>query len=373
VNLAVAANPGSATLSCTGGLSKASVNGVATFSGCRLDKVGVGYTLTAAATGLTSATSAPFDVADRLVFVTQPSGASAGFAFGTQPQVAVRAGPTNTATHDQATQVTLAIQPGTGAAGATLSCTGGNTKTVVNGAASFAGCKIDKASPANSPYQLVATATNLTSATSNSFTVAAGTEITLTPSAGVITWGGTVTLNVQFGLNGANRAFQLQGARDGVSWATITSSTTTASGFASYAYRPATNLYYRVVFAGAPDLGAANSNTARVVVRQIAIFRPTNSGTVKPIARGTSITFVTTVRPARAELPPARVSFVFYRKLSGVWVLVAKRDVIANAVGQAVTTWTFSPAGEWYVRSIANPTPYNANSVWSAVERYNVR
>ena len=148
----------SGTLACS---SSTSSNGVATFAGCRIDKVGVGDTLIATATGLTSATSALFDVADRLVFTTQPAGAGGGIAFTTQPVVAVRAGATATATHDTKTPVTISIRPGTGATGAILTCTGGLSRTVVAGVASFAGCAIDKASPTSpaNPYVLVASAT----------------------------------------------------------------------------------------------------------------------------------------------------------------------------------------------------------------------
>ena len=124
VTLALAANPGGAVLTCTGGLGKSTNNGIAAFSGCRLDKVGVGDTLVATATSLTSATSALFDVADRLAFTTQPAGAAGGVAFTTQPVVAVRAGASATATHDSVTVVALSIKAGTGAAGAILTCTG---------------------------------------------------------------------------------------------------------------------------------------------------------------------------------------------------------------------------------------------------------
>ncbi len=78
----------------------------------------------------------------------------------------------------------------------------------------------------------------------------------------------------------------------------------------------------RARFAWTPDLSAANSNTTRTVVRQIAFRRPTYFRAVKTISRDTSV--------------------------------------------------KFTSAGSWYVRSIANPTPYNANSVWSPHERYNV-
>jgi len=451
------------------------VGGVATFSGCRVDAVGVGYTLTASAPSYTSVPSNAFDVADRLVMTTPPAGAVGGVAFTTQPVVAVRAGATNTAVNDQATQVTLSISGGT--VGATLTCTA-NPVTVVNGVATFAGCKIDKAGTytvtatasgltsasatltvvagpaakvafvaqpgtsivsqafaiqpvvaiqdlggntvttgaaatavvtlslganpgggtltctgglskaavlgvalftgcsidrAGNGYTLVATASGLTSATSSPFNVTQPpAQITLTTSASVITWGSGIVLSVQFGANGANKTFQLQGTRDGVNWSTIATLATDASGRASLAYRPATNLYYRAVFTGTPDLLPGTSATVRTVVRQIALLRPTNGGAVKFIARNSSITFTTTVRPARPELTPAKVTFYFYRRVSGAWTLAAKRDVYIDAAGLARTTFKFSATGQWYVRSWANPTPYNANSVMSPLERYSV-
>jgi hypothetical protein len=368
VTLALGVNPGAAVLTCTGGLTKTSVIGVASFSGCQLDKVGVGYTLIATATGLTSASTALFDVADRLGFTTQPGGAAVGFAFTTQPVVAVRAGASATAIHDNATTVTLAL--GVNPGGAVLTCTGGLSKVAVAGLATFAGCAISKA---GTGYTLVATSAGLTSATTTAFNVSTGTTITLTNSAGVITWGNAVGLTIQFGTNGANKTFVLEGARDGVTFVAIATLTTNASGLATFSYRPATNLYYRARFAGTADLVAGNSNTTRTVVRQIALLRPTNFGAIKSIARSTSITFTTTVRPSRPELPKATVSFVLYRRVSGVWTLVTTRNVVINSLGKASTTFTFSSAGSYYVRSIARPTTYNANSVWSPVERYNVR
>jgi hypothetical protein len=457
---------------------------VASFSGCRLDKVGVGYTLVATATGLTSATSALFDVADRLAFTTQPAGATGGVAFTTQPVVAVRAGASATAIHDGATSVTLSIKSGTGAVGATLTCTGGLSKTVTAGVATFSGCMIDKASPTSpaTPYVIVATASSLTSAesstlavtvgpatklvfsaqpasataaqpfaiqpivaitdaggntvttgasatksvalaigvnpgggaltctgglskaavaglatfagcaiskagngytlvasssgltsaTSAPFNVTSGANLILTTSSSVITWGNGITLTVRFDQLGANRSVQLQGSKNGSTWTTITSLVTNSNGVAALAYRPATNLYYRAVFAGAADLGALTSGTTRTVVRQISILRPTNFGAVKRISRGTAITFVDTVRPNRPELTPATVRFVFYRRASsGVWALMAIRDVPVNSLGTASTRWTFT-VGEWYVRSQARPTPNNANSVWGPLERYSV-
>ena len=63
VTLALGANPGGATLGGT--LTVNAVNGVATFNNLTLDQVGTGYTLTAAATGLTGATSTAFNITRR--------------------------------------------------------------------------------------------------------------------------------------------------------------------------------------------------------------------------------------------------------------------------------------------------------------------
>lgn len=504
VTLALTTNPGSGTLSCSGGLTKQAVNGVATFSGCSINNVGVGYRVTATSNpALTQVVSGLFDVADRLVFTNQPSAsASAGIAFASQPVIAVRAGASSTAVNDQGTTVTLSLKPGTGASGATLTCDGGLSHTVINGVAAYTGCKIDRISPTSpsNPYKIVATATNLpaltsaesnnvaitagpaaklgftaqptggvasqvfpiqpvvaiqdaggntvtsgtnstatvtlslgagspagavlsctgglskaavagvatfagcmvnfagtytivttasnlaagtsvTSATSTSFVVTAPTAaITLTTSAPtppgahdpVILWGQGFTLTVQFGTNGANKQVQLQGTRDLITWTTITTLTTDASGKASLFYTPVTNLFYRAVFAGSGDLGAANSNQVRTVVRQLAVLRPTNNGSTKTISRNSSVTFTTTVRPARPELAPAKVSFFLYKRVSGVWTLVSTRNVFIDSAGLARTTYKFASAGQYYVRSQANPTTYNANSLRTGPERYNV-
>ncbi len=197
--------------------------------------------------------------------------------------------------------------------------------------------------------------------------------LTITPSSSVITWGETVVVNAAFGASGADRTFALQGARDGITWEPIATLTADAGGNASFSYRPANNLYYRGVFDGAPDLAAVTSDTARVVVRQIALLRPTANGGVKVVSRGRKVTFTTTVRPSRVDLPTAKVTLAVYRRVGSRWVLFTKRDVYVNSAGQASYTWTFATRGEWYVRSIANPTTFNANSTWSSIERYSVR
>jgi hypothetical protein len=205
--------------------------------------------------------------------------------------------------------------------------------------------------------------------------------ITLTTSAPtprgaqspVITWGEEFSLDVQFGANGANRTFDLQGTRDGVNWSTIATLTTDQHGRASHRYSPPTNLTYRAIFEGASDFEPAVALPVRTVVRQIALLRPTNNGATAPISIGTSIEFSTTVRPSRPELTPATVSFYYYWRTAGGWHLMARDNVVTDPAGFARSNFQFAIPGEWYVRAQANPTPYNANSVMSPPERFFVR
>jgi adhesin/invasin len=60
VTMAIGTNPGGGTLSGT--TTVAAVSGVATFSNLSINRAGSGYTLTAAASGMTGATSVPFSI-----------------------------------------------------------------------------------------------------------------------------------------------------------------------------------------------------------------------------------------------------------------------------------------------------------------------
>ncbi|MBI2765870.1 MAG: hypothetical protein HYX53_08165, partial [Chloroflexi bacterium] len=167
VTLAINSGPVGGVLTCSGGLSKTAVAGVASFSGCAANVAGT-YTLKATATGLTQATTGAFALtaapATKLGFTAAPSGGGAGSAFPTQPTVAVQTAAGATVTTDNATVVTLAVASGPGA----LTCTGGLAKTVAAGVASFSGCAVN----VPGTYTLRATATALTQATTASFAIA---------------------------------------------------------------------------------------------------------------------------------------------------------------------------------------------------------
>ncbi|MHB1584041.1 MAG: beta strand repeat-containing protein, partial [Acidimicrobiales bacterium] len=171
VSLAIGTNPGSGTL--TGGAAVTVVNGVATFSGLSINKVGAGYTLTASSTpAYSGATSSSFTItpgpASQLAFIAQPSNTAAGSAISPAVTVAVEDANGNVETSDNATTVSLAI--GTNPGSGTL--TGGAAVTVVNGVATFSGLSIDEA---GTGYTLTASSTpSYTPATSSAFTVTPG-------------------------------------------------------------------------------------------------------------------------------------------------------------------------------------------------------
>ncbi|MFZ0161203.1 MAG: fibronectin type III domain-containing protein, partial [Kineosporiaceae bacterium] len=105
--------------------------------------------------------------ASRLVFSVQPGGGTGGLRWATQPRVTVQDPWANTVTSASAS-VTLAIA--TNPAGGALTCSS-NPRAASSGVAAFSNCKI---TAAGSGYTLSASSPGLTSATSNSFTIAIG-------------------------------------------------------------------------------------------------------------------------------------------------------------------------------------------------------
>jgi hypothetical protein len=144
----------------------AAVNGVATFSTLSVDKVAEGYTLTAAATGLTGARSTEFAItaapAARLAFTMQPSNTLRGDVITPPVQVAAQDSFGNLVTEfrDSVT-LTLGGIPGT--------LSGTTVVTAINGVATFSDLSIDQV---NAGYTLSASAGVLTSVTSVPFNTA---------------------------------------------------------------------------------------------------------------------------------------------------------------------------------------------------------
>ncbi|MHC5539046.1 S8 family serine peptidase, partial [Singulisphaera rosea] len=164
VTIALAGNPTGTTLGGT--LTLQAVNGIATFSGLAINKVGTGYSLKATSGSLTAATSAKFNVvpadAAQIVAASQPASTVAGKAFGIT-FVALDSFGNRATTFNG--KVTIVLAGGT--SGASL----GGTLTIqaVNGVAAFSSLSIKKSGVG---YTLKATSGSL-STTSAKFNVLA--------------------------------------------------------------------------------------------------------------------------------------------------------------------------------------------------------
>jgi hypothetical protein len=197
VNLSITSGTGTAgaTFTCTAD-PLAAVAGVATFAGCKINKVGTGYRLHATDGSLTATDSTPFAVAagpaTKMVFTTQPggTGASVGTALPAQPVVTLQDAGGNTATGD-ASSVKLAITAGTGTAGAALGCAT-NPLAATTGVAAFTGCTVGLA---GTGYKLHATDGALPAVDSAAFDVVNGapTQLAFVQQPGGATGGTAFT------------------------------------------------------------------------------------------------------------------------------------------------------------------------------------
>ena len=164
ITLTLSSNPGGATLGGT--VEIGATNGIATFSDLTLNEPGDGYTILAAANGLTSATTAGFDVivppATRLVLETSPpSELIAGAGFGLVVNAEDDQGDI-----DPNYNSTVTVALAGGPSGASL---GGTVNVTANaGVATFSGLTLDTA---GTGYTLQLSSGNLEGVTSESIQV----------------------------------------------------------------------------------------------------------------------------------------------------------------------------------------------------------
>src|SRR3989442_330977 len=193
VTVALGNNPGGGALSGT--TTVAAVSGVATFPGLGVNKAANGYTLTAVATGLTTASSTAFNVtpgtASQLVFTVEPTTTTAAAAITPSVQVTAQDPQGNTATAFTG-NVTVAL--GANPGGGTLPAT--TTVAAAGGHATFAGLSITRP---GTGLTLAAATNGIATKLSTAFNVAAGTATQLVfsvqPSA--VTAGAAITPAVQ--------------------------------------------------------------------------------------------------------------------------------------------------------------------------------
>ena len=176
VTISLGSNPGGGTLGGT--LTVTAVDGIATFSGLTLNKVGSGYTLKASSGSLTAAaTTSGIAVtpaaATHLVVTTEPpSSVTAGSGFGLKVSAEDAYGNVATGFTGSVT-VALGNNPGGSTLGGTL------TAKVSAGVASFSGLTLNKV---GTGYTLKASSGSLTAATTSGIAVtpAAATHLVVT-------------------------------------------------------------------------------------------------------------------------------------------------------------------------------------------------
>jgi hypothetical protein len=170
VSVTIATGTGTSGASLAGTTAQPAVNALATFGDLSIDRSGSGYQLTAAAAGVTSATSAAFAIhaglASQLAFTVEPSTATAGSTITPQVEVTARDALGNTADG-----FTGAITLGIGSNPSGGSLFGTTTVAASGGVASFADLILDSA---GAGYTLTATASGITGATSLAFDVTSG-------------------------------------------------------------------------------------------------------------------------------------------------------------------------------------------------------
>ncbi len=192
VTLSLLANPGGSTLSGTLNQNAQSGTGIATFNDINLDKIATGYRLLATSSGLSSDTSATFNITAgapvRLSFTVEPSNATAGASIAPSIQVTVLDGGGNLATSASDTVTIAILNDPSGAA--TLS----GTKKVVpsSGVAAFNNLSVNKA---GTGYTLRVTSGSLTPDTSAAFNISAAApyQLAFGVQPGVTASGDTIT------------------------------------------------------------------------------------------------------------------------------------------------------------------------------------
>ncbi|MBI2614595.1 MAG: hypothetical protein HYW52_02730 [Gemmatimonadetes bacterium] len=230
VTVAIGNNPAGGTL--FGSVSKTFLGGVAKFDDLKIDKAADDYTLTAARSGVTGATSNPFAIvpaaAQKLAFVVQPASGTGGDSIKPGIQVAVRDAFGNTVIGFN-TSITLALADNPG--GATVS--GTPTRATQDGIATFDDIALNKAATG---YTLKATATLLDSAVSTPFDIAVGppkhlvfttqpgsatagailspeVKVTVTDNGGNIVTTASDTVTMGFGVDASGGAATLSGTK----------------------------------------------------------------------------------------------------------------------------------------------------------------
>jgi len=379
VTLAIGTNPGGGTLS---GCSDSTVSGVASFTGCTIDKIGNGYTLTAtdAADNLTtpSSPSNAFNItpgpAAKLAFTTSPGTTVVGNSLAPQPVVAVEdAGGNVTTTNMGAVSLGIGTNPG----GGTLS---GCAPTINGGTVTFASCAINKV---GNGYTLAATDGSLTSATSSAFNVVkASPTIATALSASSLTVGGsahdtatlsgfsapTGTVAYSYYTNNTCTAGQVN-----VNTVTVAANGTVPNS-STVAFNTPGTYYWQAVYGGDANNNGASSLCTATNNEQLTVkYSPTiaTALSASSITAGTNAYDTTTLSGVVNSSGMAGVTYSYYTNntCTANAVTVNTVTVATNGTVPNSNTVTFNSVGTYYWQAVysGDADNYGVSSTCTAV------
>ncbi|MCC6385857.1 MAG: hypothetical protein IT302_00590 [Dehalococcoidia bacterium] len=247
--------------------------------------------------------------ASRLEFTWQPSNGDNGAPLTIQPVVTVRDSAGTAVTGDSTTVVTLAL---TNPRGATLTCTGGLTRTVVQGMAVFSGCSVDLA---NTAYTLTATSSPaLTAGVSAAFNVGAAPPSSVANLAAAATAGPGAHLTWTDGSPGTTIAFAVYRWKWGIGNPVQLAGVVPASQqyFDDSGLEPSTLYFYWVV---ASNLAGGTWSSA---VQMVAAGGPPSA----PSGLAATALSQSTVQVTWNDTSANELGFILFRTTTGPWEIV---------------------------------------------------
>ena len=312
----------------------------------------------------------PVSIPVAAAFVSPPaSGTAAGPLLG-QPSVAIVDANGRVAGVGPGATLPVSLSLAGNPTGAALSCAGGTTQTALKGIAAFTGCSIDLA---GTGYTLRADVAGLASATSAPFSVAvpgAPPEITAAVTPSSLTFGKAVAATIGVALpQGAGLPATVEWSTDSRTWAVAGSVALDSTGAGKVAASPRRHGYWRARTVLTDGSVAVSAPTLVRVNATATLASSVPAG--RTVTRTTRIVLTETIRPAGADVARGKARFDLYLLSGSRWVRVRTAYAYADpASGRARLTVTLPSAGQWWVRSRAEPTATNGASAWTSGVRY---
>lgn len=196
-----------------------------------------------------------------------------------------------------------------------------------------------------------------------SYAIQKSTKLTISAPAAV-TYGTAATvwghLTTTSGAAVTSQKVFLQWRQAGTTtWRTITSGTTSSTGWVALRYTPGTNGYFRLYAPSSWSYLASLSGSVTTLVR----WRVSAAFTDATVTRGTTVRLTGRVAPIRAGTPVQRQRYV-----NGAWTTVASTTVRSD--GTYAFSFTWYTAGTYTYRVVVPGTSLNATGYSGTLKLY---